>query len=91
MGNPILQMLGLTTGGGNTNLIQMMLSAKSPQQMIAMMIQQHPEAQGLFQQLGPNPTPQSMQQLCEQLCRQRGLDFNSVKTQAQQMMNNRRF
>ena len=88
MGNPILQMLGL---GNNNPMLQMMLNAQSPQQMLMMMMQQYPEAQQAIQQLGPNPTPQGMQQLCEQLCKQRGLDFNAVKTQAQQMMNNRRF
>ena len=90
MGNPILQMLGM--GNNNNNpMLQMILGAQSPQQMLMMMMQQYPEAQQAIQQLGPNPTPQSMQQLCEQLCKQRGLDFNAVKTQAQQMMNNRRF
>lgn len=90
MGNPILQMLGITNGG-TTNLIQMMMSAKSPQQMLAMVVQQHPEAQGIIQQLGPNPTPQQMQQLCEQLCRQRGMDLNSVLNQAQQFTKNMKF
>ena len=89
MGNPILQMLGI--GNNNNPMLQMILGAQSPQQMLMMMMQQYPEAQQAIQQLGPNPTPQSMQQLCENLCKQRGLDFNAVKTQAQQMMNNRRF
>ena len=89
MGNPILQMLGM--GNNNNPMLQMILGAQSPQQMLMMMMQQYPEAQQAIQQLGPNPTPQSMQQLCENLCKQRGLDFNAVKAQAQQMMNNKRF
>jgi hypothetical protein len=88
MNNPILQMLGI---GNNNPMLQMLMSAQSPQQMLTMIMQQYPQAQQALNQLGPNPTPQSMEQLCQQLCQQRGLDFNSVKTQAQQMMNNKRF
>lgn len=91
MGNPILQMLGIGNNNNMTSMLQMMMNAQSPQQMLLMMMQQYPEAQQAIQQLGPNPTPQGMQQLCEQLCKQRGLDFNAVKTQAQQMMNNKKF
>lgn len=89
MGNPILQMMGITSN--TTNLMQMLQGAQSPQQMLAMILQQYPEAQSALQQLGPNPTPQGMQQLCEQLCRQRGMDFNNVMRQAQQVSKNIKF
>ena len=64
MGNPILQMLGF---GNNNPMLQMLMSAQSPQQMLMMIMQQYPQAQQALSQLGPNPTPQSMEQLCQQL------------------------
>lgn len=89
MGNPILDMLNANNSG--TNPMNMIANAQSPQQLLMMMMQQYPEAQNLMRQLGPNPTPQGMQQMCEQLCKQRGLDFNQVCSQAQQIMKNKRF
>ena len=81
MGNPVLEMLN---AGKSTNNI---MNAQSPQQMLIMMMQQYPE----MRQLGPNPTPQAMQKLCEQLCRQKGLDLNMVLNQAQQIAKTKKF
>ena len=46
----------------------------------------HPELSKILQ--NPNITPQGLEQLCRLMCQQRGLDFNQVVQQAQQMMKN---
>ena len=82
MGNPVLEMLN-----ANKSPNQNMMGAQSPQQLLMMLMQQYPE----MRQLGPNPTPQAIQRLCEQLCRQKGMDLNAVLNQAQQIAKTKKF
>ena len=84
--NPIMNMLGM----GNTippqiiQLAQLMRNGGNPQAMINMLAQQYPEM-GMLLQMS-NGNPQNMEQLCKNLCQQRGLDFNNIYQQAQTMM-----
>lgn len=85
--NPIMSMLGM----GNAippqimQLAQLMRSGGNPQSMMSMLAQQYPEM-GVFLQMPNSSTPQGMEQLCKNLCQQRGLDFNNIYQQAQNMM-----
>ena len=85
--NPIMNMLGM----GNAippqimQLAQLMRSGGNPQSMMSKLAQQYPEM-GVFLQMPNSSTPQGMEQLCKNLCQQRGLDFNNIYQQAQNMM-----
>ena len=85
--NPIMSMFGM----GNAvppqimQLAQLMRSGGNPQSMMSMLAQQYPEL-GVFLQMPNSNTPQGMEQLCKNLCQQRGLDFNNIYQQAQNMM-----
>jgi hypothetical protein len=85
--NPIMNMLGM----GNAippqimQLAQLMRSGGNSQAMMSMLAQQYPEM-GVFLQMPNSGTPQGMEQLCKNLCQQRGLDFNNIYQQAQNMM-----
>lgn len=85
--NPIMSIFGM----GNTippqimQLAQLMRSGGNPQSMMSMLAQQYPEM-GVFLQMPNSNTPQGMEQLCKTLCQQRGLDFNNIYQQAQNMM-----
>lgn len=87
MSNPIMNMLGM----GNTippqimQLAQLMRGGGNPQAMIGMLAQQYPEM-GILLQMPGGATPQNMEQFCRNLCQQRGLNFDDVCTQTQNMM-----
>lgn len=87
MSNPIMNMLGM----GNMispqimQLAQLMKSGGNMQTMLNMMANQYPELR-LILQNSNGVSPQNMEQFCRMICQQRGIDFNTVQQQAQQMM-----
>lgn len=87
MGNPILDML---MGGGNNNMsfiMQLMQYRNNPQQVLNIVAQQYPDAAPILQTINTNSTSADMEQLCRQLCKQRGLDYNTVYNQARKIFN----
>ena len=85
MPNPILQMLG-GNNSGISMLLELMMNNQSPQQMLSVIAQQNPEAMTVLQSLGRNATPQDMSNLCRTLCQQRGLNYEQICSQAQQIL-----
>ena len=86
MGNPLFDLLA---GGASlpTELIQVMQLIKSggsPQALINMAAQQNPQM-GAALNLLNGKSPQDMEQVCRNLCQQRGLNYDSLYQQAQQI------
>lgn len=82
--NPILQMLGINNVNNITPqqaMFMQMLCGSGPKQALNTLMQQHPE----LQSLGSNPTEKDLEQMCRNLCGMRGLDYNNVYKQAQQL------
>lgn len=89
MGNPLFNLLA-----GSANLppeliqvMQLMKSGGSPQALMNMVAQQNPQM-GAALNLLSGKSPQDMEQVCRNLCQQRGLNFDSLYQQAQQIAKN---
>ena len=88
MSNPIMNMLNMN----NTinippqimQLAQLMKSGGNMQGMLNMMAAQYPEL-GILLQASGGATPQGMEQFCREMCQRKGMDFDAIYKQAQQM------
>ena len=88
MSNPIMSMLSMNN---NINippqimqLAQLMKSGGNMQGMLSMMATQDPEL-GMLLQASGGATPQGMEQFCREMCQRKGMDFETIYKQAQQM------
>ena len=88
MSNPIMSMLNMNS---NINippqimqLAQLMKSGGNMQGMLSMMATQYPEL-GMLLQASGGATPQGMEQFCREMCQRKGMDFETIYKQAQQM------
>ena len=88
MSNPIMSMLNMNN---NINippqimqLAQLMKSGGNMQGMLSMMATQYPEL-GMLLQASGGATPQGMEQFCREMCQRKGMDFETIYKQAQQM------
>ena len=89
MNNPLMQFFMNNSSLGM--LPQLMQYKNNPQQLLKILGQNYPELNTILQNNGNNLTPQNMEQLCRNLCQQRGMDFNQVIGQAKQFINNNKF
>lgn len=88
MSNPIMSMLNMN----NTinippqimQLAQLMKSGGNMQGMLSMMATQYPEL-GMLLQASGGATPQGMEQFCREMCQRKGMDFDTIYKQAQQI------
>lgn len=67
-------------------LAQLMKNGGNMQSMLNMMATQYPEL-GILLQTSGGATPQGMEQFCRSMCQKKGIDFDSVYKQAQNMVN----
>ena len=88
MSNPIMSMLNMNN---TTNippqimqLAQLMKSGGTMQGMLSMMATQYPEL-GMLLQASGGATPQGMEQFCREMCQRKGMDFDAIYRQAQQI------
>lgn len=86
MNNPIMNMLGMNNviPPQIMQLAQLMRGGGDMQSMLGIMANQYPEL-NLFLQNSGGANPQNMEQFCRMICQQKGIDFNTVYQQAQQM------
>ena len=88
MANPLYNMLG---GGGMQGpsamimLINALKNGGNPQALINQMAQSNPKLAEAMQLL-QGRSPEELERICRNVCAQRGMDFNSVVSQVQQMM-----
>ena len=88
MSNPIMSMLNMN----NTinippqimQLAQVMKNGGNMHAMLNMMASQYPEL-GILLQASGGATPQGMEQFCREMCQRKGMDFDAIYKQAQQM------
>ena len=64
-------------------IIQFMQSGGNPQQMISSMLQSNPQLRDVLQGVNFND-PNSMQQVCRNVCKQKGIDFDTMLAQFRQ-------
>lgn len=69
--------------------MQMMHNMQNPQQMMQGMLQNNPLFQRA-QQMAQGKSEQELEQVARNLCQQRGVDFEAMKQQFQNMMGNTR-
>lgn len=69
--------------------MQMMGNMQNPQQMMQGMLQNNPLFQRA-QQMAQGKSEQELEQVARNLCQQRGVDFEAMKQQFQNMMGNTR-
>ena len=60
--------------------MQMAKSGGNPQQMMQQMINQNPQMQQMLRGVDTN-NPQAMEQLCKNVCLQKGIDFDTAMAQ----------
>lgn len=89
MSNPIMQIFSgqtmSTTNNSLATLIAMIKSGGNPQVILNSMANQNPqikEAMGLLR----GKTPQDMENICRELCKQKGIDFDTTLKQVQALM-----
>lgn len=89
MNNPIMQMFNQQIQSPQNNslaaLIALIKSGGNPQVLINSMAAQNPKI-GEAMQLLQGKSPQDMENICRDLCKQRGIDFNNVMQQVQSLM-----
>lgn len=64
-------------------LFQMIRTGGNFQQMTNMLIQQNPQMKQILNGVNIND-PNAMEQICKNICQQKGLDFNTMLTQFKQ-------
>ena len=70
-------------------VMQMMGNMQNPQQMMQGMLQNNPLFQRA-QQMAQGKSEQELEQVARNLCQQRGVDFEAMKQQFQNIMGNTR-
>ena len=89
MFNPMLM---FNPGNGQNPMMQamqMMGNMQNPQQMMQGMLQNNPLFQRA-QQMAQGKSEQELEQVARNLCQQRGVDFEAMKQQFQNMIGNTR-
>ena len=85
MANPIFNLIS----GGNQNTLMMLVNAirsgGNPQALLNTMARNNPKIAEAMQLL-QGKTPDQLERICRNVCAQKGVDFNSVVAQVQQMM-----
>lgn len=71
--NNMMGMLMQMMGGGKMNPMQMMSQMQNNPMM------------GRAQEMANGKSPQQLEQLCQNMCQQKGMDFNQIKSMAQGM------
>ena len=86
MGNPLYNMLGGTNNTPNIlSLIAAMKNGGNPQQVLQTLAASNPkiaEAMHLLQ----DKNPHQLERICRALCAQKGLNYDSVVAQVQNML-----
>ena len=89
MSNPIMNMLNMNNTMPNIppqimQLAQLMKNGGNMHAMLNMMASQYPEL-GILLQANGGATSQGIEQFCREMCQRKGMDFDSIYKQAQQM------
>ena len=88
MSNPIMSMLNMSNviniPPQIMQLAQLMKNGGNMQGMLSIMATQYPEL-GILLQASGGATPQGMEQFCREMCQRKGMDFDTIYKQAQQM------
>lgn len=87
--NPLYNMVMGAAGGGGNNMLSFLISAYksggNPMAVLQQLAQNNPNAQE-FLSLIQGHTPQQMEQVCRNICQQRGINFDSALAQVKQML-----
>jgi hypothetical protein len=70
-------------------MMEMFSGRSNPQQVVSQMMNQQLQNNPLFQraqQMAQGKSPQELEQVAKNLCKQRGIDLDSAMKQFQQMM-----
>ena len=67
----------------NMNPLMFFQLMKNPQQALPILMQANPQMAQMLQGINPNDS-KSMEQLCRNVCQQKGIDFDTMLTQFKQ-------
>lgn len=87
MGNPLIQMFNRQNAGNDalTTLITILKTGGNPQAVLNSMAAQNPKI-GEALQLLQGKSSQDMENICRNLCKQKGIDFDSTLQQVQKLI-----
>ena len=87
MGNPLIQMFNKRNAGNDalTTLITILKTGGNPQAVLNSMAAQNPKI-GEALQLLQGKSSQDMENICRNLCKQKGIDFDTTLQQVQKLI-----
>lgn len=87
MGNPLIQMFNRQNAGNDTlaSLIAILKTGGNPQAVLNSMAAQNPKI-GEALQLLQGKSSQDMENICRNLCKQKGIDFDTTLQQVQKLI-----
>lgn len=87
MGNPLIQMFNKQNAGNDTlaSLIAILKTGGNPQAVLNSMAAQNPKI-GEALQLLQGKSSQDMENICRNLCKQKGIDFDTTLQQVQKLI-----
>ena len=87
MGNPLIQMFNKQNAGNDTlaSLIAILKTGANPQTVLNSMAAQNPKI-GEALQLLQGKSSQDMENICRNLCKQKGIDFDTTLQQVQKLI-----
>lgn len=87
MGNPLIQMFNKQNAGNDTlaSLIAILKTGGNPQVVLNSMVAQNPKI-GEALQLLQGKSSQDMENICRNLCKQKGIDFDTTLQQVQKLI-----
>lgn len=87
MGNPLIQMFNKQNAGNDTlaSLIAILKTGGNPQVVLNSMAAQNPKIREALQLL-QGKSSQDMENICRNLCKQKGIDFDSTLQQVQKLI-----
>ena len=87
MGNPLIQMFNKQNAGNDTlaSLIAILKTGGNPQAVLNSIAAQNPKI-GEALQLLQGKTSQDMENICRNLCKQKGIDFDTTLQQVQKLI-----
>ena len=87
MGNPLIQMFNKRNAGNDalTTLITILKTGGNPQAVLNSMAAQNPKIREALQLL-QGKSSQDMENICRNLCKQKGIDFDTTLQQVQKLI-----
>ena len=85
MANPLFNLLGNSSPNAFATLIQLMRSGNSAQSALQALAKSNPKVAEAMQLL-QDKNPQQLERICRNLCAQKGMNYDDVAAQVQQIL-----